>query len=218
MSGMPRGFTLVELLVVTLLALILMVLVLPRLIERRVSGARIACASNLSQIGKALIMYADSAGNNIFPSGSASSDPFADFAPLLALQRLYRGYAADARVFHCPGKKQQAPEELQRVSDWRPGRAIEIPLTAAACSYGYDPGHRPDDVLAAIAADRANGKNSRNHGPEGGQNVLFGDGHFELLTSPRHELGQENGRLLVDTDIYGLDKELSRALDGYIRQ
>ena len=100
---MRRGFTLVELIVVIVIVAIAASVVLPVFQNRcREPARRTACASNLGQIGKALMMYSDVPSNGMFPTCSTDkNDPYSDPNPMLALNLLYRGYVADARVFSC---------------------------------------------------------------------------------------------------------------------
>ncbi len=70
----PRGFTLVELLVVITIIGILIALLLPVVQTSREAGRRINCASNLRQIGAAISAHVEAYGS--FPPGATlCSDP-----------------------------------------------------------------------------------------------------------------------------------------------
>ena len=70
----PRGFTLVELLVVIGIIAMLIALLLPVLSAARSSAARTACAQNLRQIGVAMTIYAMENRNQLPPAEIVTTD------------------------------------------------------------------------------------------------------------------------------------------------
>jgi type II secretory pathway pseudopilin PulG len=207
LSQNNHGLTLVEVIVLAVIVLVTAALVLPTLASNKTGGRRTSCASNLNQIGKAMFMYADVPGNDVFPTTSTNKDdPFACNAPLAAWGLLYNKYVADPRVFSCPSK----PTVSSELQAWMPGQPVPT-----SCRYAYDPGHSPNDAVASIAGDiKGSGPNSNNHGANEGQNVLIGAGTVEFRDTVINRTGNDE----QDDDIYSLNPKITRANDGYLRQ
>ncbi|MCY3017404.1 MAG: type II secretion system protein [Planctomycetota bacterium] len=225
-GGRNPGFTLIELLVVIAIIAILAGLILPVLARAREAARRTSCAANLSQMAKAMYMYADQPGNGgYFPTSSATGDPFASSDPIADVNLLYRGYIQDVRAFSCPSKP-VAGAALMEILPVANGKLQDAgaKMKLANIGYAYDPGHSINSAVTAVAADKkgaAGSTMSDNHGENQGGNVLIGAGTVEFRDSPKNRMGKgADGTDLIDNDIYSLQGEqgdFTRDLDGVIR-
>ena len=103
-SKSEAGFTLIELLVVIAIISILAAMLLPALSSAREQGRRIACISNLRQIGFGLLMYSGDFDEE-FPRYSSNLGTIYD------LDLIYRGgFIDNVKVFACLSDKENKPE------------------------------------------------------------------------------------------------------------
>lgn len=161
-NSMPTRMSAERMIVLTLVVLgciaVLISMLAPSISRSRYSDNRVRCAANLRQIGQACMMYADADPQGRFPGR---------FEDLLLTQDI------TSEVFICP----ESDDE----------RAVG-PTTQAAVAQFSTPGHLsyiyvgselttkdlPDSTLVVAYEPLKN-----HHG--NGMNVLFADGHVEVL-------------------------------------
>ena len=92
------GFTLIELLVVIVIIAILAGFLLPALSAAREKSKRMACASNLRQIGSGMLAYANDNDNHLPTAGANNVNGSAAQWDLILVTNNY----VSAKVFQCP--------------------------------------------------------------------------------------------------------------------
>jgi prepilin-type processing-associated H-X9-DG protein/prepilin-type N-terminal cleavage/methylation domain-containing protein len=119
------GFTLVELLVVVAVIALMAALLFPALVQARARARKSACASNLSQIVRAGMLYLQDYDER-FPSCYPTEGP-----PYLADHRfLLHPYLKSWDLFYCPERQTVRAECLDPEHDFSPG--------ARCMGYGYN--------------------------------------------------------------------------------
>jgi general secretion pathway protein G len=110
---MRRAFTLIEVLVVISIIAIVAAILLPVIARVKAEAKKTACLSNLSQIGKAMLMYMTDY-DDLFPYGLDPVDKnqpviwsgypawYAEIPYMPMLHEVLQPYIRSREVFHCP--------------------------------------------------------------------------------------------------------------------
>jgi prepilin-type N-terminal cleavage/methylation domain-containing protein/prepilin-type processing-associated H-X9-DG protein len=131
------GFTLIELLVVIAIIAILAAILFPVFAQARDKARSAACLSNLQQIGKALMMYAqdyDEKTTWFWNAGAAKQNFFAGYWYQLLLP-----YTKNIQVFICPSVGTRGPDHNNN-GDYCYPDLKPLP-NLNRCGYGFNFGH-----------------------------------------------------------------------------
>ena len=161
MWNKKKGFTLIELLVVMAIISILASMLMPALSSARERARRIACLSNIRQIGIALIMYSDD-WEESFPYYHSIAGTRYD------LDLLYGTYFDNDGIFKCPSDV-NIPKPLQDDG-----------------SFGYRGGQRNLGSNLRLVGDDGVGlpgsPNPERPNHIGGGNMFFNGGHTKWIS------------------------------------
>ena len=204
-----RGFTLIEILVVTAVIGLLISVLLPSLMQAREEARRTVCMANLKQVGAAVFSYAAVNKEN----GPMVMLPLGDRAPrellstpgrLVNLGLTWPTNTADPAVFLCPSQQQ-----FSYTPDTRRLRADTV-----AGSYAYA-AHIPAGQSPRLGALRhlAMAADDFLAGPEGvgvgryahrvGYNVLYSDGSVSWYPNPTQSIWRR--RIQWPSEAYQMD-------------
>lgn len=107
-SAGRRGFSLIELLVVMFIIALLLGILLPVLPRVRDAGKRVACASNLRNVGQVIELYKND-WKEVFPAARYMPPPWLSGDPDPPLNTVLSRYidpdSGESRVYKCPGDK-----------------------------------------------------------------------------------------------------------------
>src|SRR3954471_17746459 len=122
-----NAFTLVELLVVIGIIAVLIGIILPALNAARRAAYQVTCASNLRQMGIAMVMYIQE--TKFYPGdiNTANGTTYAVWPT-----RLRKYMKGNQGVFRCPS--------VDRTFDWVANSTTPPVATAIDSNFGYNPG------------------------------------------------------------------------------
>jgi prepilin-type N-terminal cleavage/methylation domain-containing protein/prepilin-type processing-associated H-X9-DG protein len=195
----PKGFTLVELLVVISIIALLLSILMPSLGKARESARKVKCMAHVRSVGIALSLYAQD-NKNCYPTGSYKTPDGSDFG--------WSGYNSTlyGHVIGVGGAKQLSPYITKSPdivfcpsnlflknyyyssyqTDQMAANVTYFPYCGRKLCAGYtyspmkitDPGYLP--VWGDITSSNQ-GEPYNNHGIKGGANWVFVDLHVELV-------------------------------------
>jgi prepilin-type N-terminal cleavage/methylation domain-containing protein/prepilin-type processing-associated H-X9-DG protein len=174
--GKPRGFTLVELLVVIGIIALLIALLMPTLAKARRQAERVTCQSNLRQVGQALVIYAQEWKGWLYPPGLHSGKAPANCWTVVVFKKW------NPSIMICPSDIDPILEHSYILNNHLEEREIKMGSTNLAgltpsdvIVMGEKRSDRPDYYMSATNfQDRVE---HYRHGIMVGSNYLYMDWH-----------------------------------------
>ena len=148
-SGRKRAFTLIELLVVIAIIALLMGILMPALNRVRKQAKKIACLSNMRQMGLALNTYLPDSDYRLPPSSCHCKDPNDHWLHILA------GYTREQLLFRCPA------DTAKKFVDWN--RPLEEQDGARYSSFAVNALVDPIHYRYGATSNRYNNVNIIRH-------------------------------------------------------
>ena len=195
---LPRGFTLVEILVVLAIIAVLATLLMPLAQRMSASAAAAKCSSNLREIGKGYALFSADNNGDLPYTWNQGMSAVTEIGPYISVPgwwSMIKGEPAVVTV--CPS------DNAKRRDGW-PSYAFNIHLgdkrngprrkrvvfanPSKLCVAGDAPSDGRGDLFLMDSQDRNADSGSKKFQWEarhsGGANVLFLDGHVELMKAP----------------------------------
>lgn len=191
-----QGFTLIELLTVIAIIAILAVILIPAVGKVRASANQAKCASNLSQLAKASLLYTSEHNSNLPLLKWGDPDAGTETEYWFNLIRPYLGDTTGAGlplVFRCPNDDQaDAPSDAK---GWDVISYIQVPEEGNKLINIIDPPKKPmflDAEVVATVVLKEDNFDQRIRGEEptwrhgNGINAVYWDGHVEFIEDPTY--------------------------------
>ena len=180
------GFTLIELLVVIGIIALLISMLMPSLSKARQQANRVACQSNLRQVGQALLIYANNWKGYMYPPGLGAGDPEEKRWPNF----VFKPAKYNPKEMICPSDMEPVMEHSYVLNDHlyqeRLKYGSKVPggtATSDVVVMGEKRASENDYYMNLGDFDRV--VNPYMHGVQQGSNDLFLDIHMGML-KPEH--------------------------------